>query len=95
MHVRFSDTAEADLDQIHDHISKDNSKGAKRVVDSILQSAVLLGQFPLIGRPGRREGTREFSVANTNYFIVYTIPDEYYVDIETIIHTSRNYPHIQ
>ena len=26
------------------------------------------------------------------YFIVYTLPDAYHVDVETIVHTSRNYP---
>ena len=92
MHVRLSDKAEADLDHIHRHISEQNPAAADRIVDAILSTAYHLESFPLLGRPGREEDTRELSVPRTPYFIVYTLPDQYYIDIEAIIHERQKYP---
>ena len=92
MHVRFSDRAEADLDHIHTHISEQNPAAANRIVDALLSAAYQLESFPFLGRPGREENTRELSVPRTPYFIAYTLPDQYHVDIEAIIHERRKYP---
>lgn len=92
MYVRFSDTAEADLDEIKDTISQDDPRAALLVIDRLVTAAHQLGNFPFLGRPGRIEGTREFSVSRTSYVIVYTLPNETQVDIETFIHTRRNWP---
>ena len=93
MHVRFSDTAEADLQAIYDHIADDNAQAAQRIVDRLIVAAYQLGDFPFLGRPGSVPETREWSVSGTSYFIVYTINDDgAHIDVETIIHTSRQYP---
>ena len=92
MHVRFSPTAEADLDAIHDYIAEENAIAALRIVDALLLAADQLGAFPFLGRPGRVDGTRELIVPRTPYMMVYTLPDIYHVDIETIVHTRRQWP---
>lgn len=92
MHVRFSNSAEADLDQIHDYIAARNKQAAIRVVVAITSLCDQLGNFPFLGREGRVEGTREISVPRTPYFIVYVISDEYHLDIEAIIHERLQYP---
>ncbi|MGD9814270.1 MAG: type II toxin-antitoxin system RelE/ParE family toxin [Hyphomonadaceae bacterium] len=43
------------------------------------------------GRPGRVDGTREKSVADTNYIIVYEIHDDM-LFIFRIVHTARDWP---
>jgi toxin ParE1/3/4 len=94
MHLRFSDTAEADLDKIYTEIARDNPIAARRVVDALLGAAYQLENFPFLGRPGRVPQTRELSVPRTPYFMVYTLPDEFHIDIETIIHERQQFPPI-
>lgn len=36
--------------------------------------------------------TRELSVPRTPYIMVYTLPDEFHIDIETIIHMRQQFP---
>ncbi len=47
MHVRFSDRAEADLDQIHDYRAEESQTAAFRVTHAILMAATYLEAFPL------------------------------------------------
>lgn len=53
---------------------------------------MMFGQFPLLGRAGMIENTREFSVVGLPYLIVYRIASDTEVDVLTIIHTRRMYP---
>lgn len=93
MHIRFSDTAENDLDSIYAYIEEDNPQAAQKIIDRLIFAAYQLESFPLLGRSGAVAGTREWSVSGTSYFIVYTInEDRAHIDIETIIHSSRMYP---
>lgn len=54
---------------------------------------MMFGQFPLLGRAGRVEGTREFSVVGLPYVIVYAIRSESEIDILSVLHTRRLYPY--
>ncbi|MER0239356.1 type II toxin-antitoxin system RelE/ParE family toxin [Fulvimarina sp. MAC8] len=92
MHVRLSSVAEADLDTIFEFIARDDEVSARRTIDSLLASIYYLERFPLLGRPGRVEGTRELKVPRIPYLIVYSIPDPLQLDVQTIIHTKRQYP---
>jgi toxin ParE1/3/4 len=64
---------------------------AARVVGAIVQAALRLEQFPLSGKLGRIEGTRELVVPGLPYIIAYRVVDDT-VLISTIIHTSRKWP---
>jgi plasmid stabilization system protein ParE len=59
MMPRFSERAIRNLTSIRNYIAKDSPETAARVVGAIVQAAVRLEQFPLSGRLGRIEGTRE------------------------------------
>lgn len=92
MHVRFSADAEANIQDIVRFLEPRNVRACERVVTAIITSSYQLGLFPLLGRPGRVEGTRELSVPHTPYIIVYTLPDAFHVDIENILHDRRQWP---
>ena len=92
MHVRFSQAARADLRQIRTYLVSRDPIAAQRVVDFILTTAYQLESFPLLGRHGRVDGTREIKIPRYPYFIVYTLADEYHIDIEAVFHTRQQYP---
>ena len=57
----------------------------------ILEATEALQRFPLIGRAGRVEGTRELVVAGTPYIIAYTVRRDRVV-ILAAVHSSRAWP---
>lgn len=91
MTVSFTPQARGDLQGIRDWIAQDDDRAADRVTSRILQTAMMLGQFPKLGRMGKIGGTREFSVTGLPYVIVYAIADDA-VDVLTVMHTRRRYP---
>lgn len=92
MRIKYQYRAIEDLERIYNYISQDNAKAAKRVIDKITYSIKYLEMYPLLGRAGRIEKTRELVVAGTNFVVIYTLPDKYYVSIETVIHGSQKFP---
>jgi len=90
--VRFSPLAQEDLDLIHRYVSEDSPRAADQLVTRILTLIEMLESFPLLGYEGRIADTRELPVPGVPYFAVYTIPDQYHVDIERVLHASREYP---
>lgn len=92
MNVNFTPEARADLIAVRDWISQDDERAADRVLSRIRQAAVILGQFPMMGRVGLVEGTREFSVTGLPYVIVYQLVTATDLDVLTILHTRRQYP---
>lgn len=48
--------------------------------------------FPFLGRVGQLDGTREMTVPRTEYRIVYTLPDDYHIDVERVLHAKLKYP---
>ena len=92
MRVNFTPQASDDLAAIRDWIAEDDDRAADRVVARIVQTAMMFGQFPMLGRTGVVEGTREFSVVGLPYLIVYQIASEAEIDVLTVLHTRRKYP---
>jgi toxin ParE1/3/4 len=92
LNVNFTPQALDDLRAIRAWIAADDESAADRVLSRIRQTAMMFGQFPLLGRTGRIERTREFSVVGLPYLIVYRIASETDLDILTVLHTSRMYP---
>jgi toxin ParE1/3/4 len=92
MHVRFTENALQDIKNIRDYLEDINPSATEKVIDRIKQITFLLSKFPLLGRKGLVEGTREFYVPKTSYIIIYSIPDKYHIDIDNIIHISHQWP---
>ncbi|MDD7973480.1 type II toxin-antitoxin system RelE/ParE family toxin [Roseinatronobacter alkalisoli] len=85
----IAEPAARDLEGIVDYISMDNPVAAERVYWGIVSAAEKLPEFPALGRPGRHPKTRELSVADLPYLIVYEVgPDA--VTILAVFHRSRD-----
>lgn len=92
MHLRLSDDAKADLQGIKDYIKPRSPQGYQRVMTAIFTMFDQLESFPFLGRDGEVKDTREMTVPRTEYRIVYTLPDEYYIDVERVLHAKLKYP---
>ena len=90
--IVWSETARRDLGAIVARIVADNPEAAERVATAILETIERLAEFPHLGRPGRRTGTRELVVvAFPIYLIVYRISGVR-IGIARILHTRRAWP---
>jgi len=92
LNLNLTPRAADDLAAIREYIAEHSPTAADRTVARILQSLAILENFPLIGRPGRIEGTREWSISGLPYVGVYCIADEAEIDIIAIIHTRQQWP---
>ena len=81
----------AELNSIHDYISKANPFAAKSVVQRILKSIERLGSFPLSGHAGAVSGTRELNVPRLPYIVVYVVADGQ-IDVTAIFHAAQDRP---
>ena len=48
--------------------------------------------FPLLGRAGLVEDTREFAISGLPYTIIYRIVSETELDVLTVVHQHQLYP---
>ena len=75
-----------------DYIAADNVPAAMEVDDTITAATFRLAEFPLLGKPGRIDGTREL-VIHQHYILVYEIVDDT-VFVLMVLHASRQWPPI-
>jgi len=91
MKVRFTATAFAEINEIHDHIAKDNPTAAKAVILRVEQVIARIARFPLIARAVDPSGVRVFPVGPFPYLVFYTVEaDE--VIIRNVRHGRRRRP---
>lgn len=87
--IVIAEPAARDLALIVDYIARDNLVAAENVYRGIVRAVERLPEFPALGRPGRHPETRELSVANLPYLIVYAVGNDQ-VTILAVFHTSRD-----
>lgn len=89
--IHWSEIAEADLDDIYDHIARDVPYYAELFVDTLIEATDRLEDHPRLGRmapeAGHREDVRELIVQR--YRLIYRLQTEQ-LQILTVIHGSRN-----
>jgi toxin ParE1/3/4 len=90
--LRWTDGALAELLEAVAFIARDNPDAAIRVAERVRRSAGQLQGLPFLGKPGRRPGTRELTVAATPYTIVYSVTGEE-VLILSVWHGARAWPY--
>jgi len=64
---------------------------ARRTVLQIYRETGRLAQFPYVGRPGRKAGTRELVFADLPFLAIYRIRAEV-VEIVRILHGAQRWP---
>jgi len=89
MIVRWTPTALADLESLHEFVSEDKPSAAADVVKRILSGIEALSRHPEMGRKGRVAGTRELIVSP--YVVAYRAK-EGTVELAGIIHSARRWP---
>ena len=93
MRVKWLRRALLNLDHEANYIAQDNPRAAAEFVLHLRDSALMLGEQPNLGRPGRIPGTRELVVANLPYILPYRVRSDT-VEILRVFHTSRKWPEI-
>lgn len=88
-HLVIAEPAAHDLEGIVDYIALDNPVAAEKVYRGIVSAAEKLLEFPTLGRPGRLPGTRELSIVDLRYLVVYEVDFET-VTILAVFHASRD-----
>ena len=91
MRIRWTRGAVADLAEIGEFIERENFAAAGRVLQSICDQVRLLANQPILGRPGRTEGTRELVHVRYPYIVAYRVHNED-IEILAVRHTARRWP---
>jgi len=92
VHIKWTEAACEDLDNIHKYIYNDNPSAAVDVVLHIIKSVeTLIPQNTSIGRAGRVLGTRELIITNYPYIVPYRIINNT-VEIIRVLHSSFKWP---
>ncbi|HUU14118.1 MAG TPA: type II toxin-antitoxin system RelE/ParE family toxin [Terriglobia bacterium] len=86
MQIVWTEQAISNLAEIGDYIEQDKPQAAKRVAAYLLSSVEHLAEFPQLGKPGRRLGTRELVVPP--YVITYRLRPER-LEILSVWHGRR------
>src|SRR5579871_1920908 len=72
--VTWSARARRDIEEIHADIAREASPDqALKVVSDIVVAVNRLAEFPGLGPPGRRAGTREVVLAHLPYIVPYRV----------------------
>ena len=91
MQLRWTEEAEADLRRIADYLFEQTPEHAPRIVQAIYDAPARLLTFPALGRPGKKQGTRELVLTSLPYLVVYTLTGDT-IHIARILHGAQKWP---
>ncbi|HEY9641221.1 MAG TPA: type II toxin-antitoxin system RelE/ParE family toxin [Coleofasciculaceae cyanobacterium] len=89
--VKWLRQALKNLEQAYDYIAETDEDAAIALILKIQAATDQLSEFPMMGRPGRVDRTRELVIANTPYVVIYRVKESA-VEILRVLHSSRKYP---
>jgi toxin ParE1/3/4 len=89
--VRWTRRAHRQLEAALAFIAEENPIAAGQVAQRIYSAERTLGGSPMIGRPGRVAGTREWIVKGVPYLIGYREKDNELV-ILALLHSKQQWP---
>ena len=80
-----------DRDAQLDYIAQDNPMAAVSQGDRIAEQIEILQQHPQMGRPGRKQGTRELVISRTPFIVVYRIKGKR-IELLRLLHGAQQWP---
>lgn len=91
MEITWRPAAVDDIENARTYIAVHDPQAAARIVRAVLAAVQRLADRPLLGRPGRVEGTRELVVPRTPYLVAYAAVGDQLV-ILAILHGAQEWP---
>jgi addiction module RelE/StbE family toxin len=91
MQLRWTEEAAADLERIADYLFENASGQASRIVRTLYEAPEKLLTFPSLGRPGKKEGTRELVLPSLPYLVIYTVSHDT-IHVARILHGAQKWP---
>lgn len=92
MIIEWSPRSLRNIRAAHAYIARENPTAAKAVAERIIiQVESLVAHSPLIGRPGRVDGTRELVVTRTPYIVAYSVGADQ-ISVVAVLHHAQNWP---
>jgi toxin ParE1/3/4 len=89
--LRWSRFSVADRLAIFDYLDARNPQAASANDLAIEKQIDRLRRFPMLGKTGRIEGTRELMIKGTPYLVAYQL-DRTTIRVLRILHTSQLWP---
>jgi toxin ParE1/3/4 len=87
--LRWTLTAEEQLERIYFYIARDKPGAAMQAITRIWNAAEMISQHPTMGKPGRGGNEmREF--VKTPFVLVYSVIDDV-VTIESVFHGNQRW----
>jgi len=80
-----------DRDAQLDYIAEDNPLAAVSQGDRIDEQVDVLLEHPQMGRPGRKQGTRELVISHTPFVVVYRIKGQR-IELLRLLHGAQKWP---
>lgn len=72
-------------------IAQDNPQAALGQLDRIEHQTDMLIEQPEIGRPGRKQGTRELVISRTPFIVIYRIKGKR-IELLRLLHGAQQWP---
>jgi toxin ParE1/3/4 len=89
MQIRWTPAAVADLQHISDYLKEHHPRYRQPTLRKLHQACLALKQWPLRGRIGREEGTRELLFSPMPYVAVYRATEQS-IEVLRIYHTAQD-----
>jgi toxin ParE1/3/4 len=87
-HLRMTERAYADLQEIWDEIGEHSPLNADRFCEQLLKTCETAAEYPLAGRRRTEARGEYYSWAHGNYLILYRTMDDV-VEVARIVHGAR------
>ena len=90
MKLRWTPKVADELEEIWQYLDRERPELAQSTIRKLYFGVLSLKRFPLRGRPGRREGTRELLYLPMPLLAIYRVHHDV-VEILGFRHTSQDY----
>lgn len=91
MRIVWTRKALRHLAELQAYIEQDKPEAARKVAAAIRKTVAHLAQYPHLGRPGRKAGTRELVIADTPYIVPYQVRGDRLI-ILAVLHGAQRPP---